>query len=298
MLKIISLLTIFLIAIIGCKHSTSKKITVKDQAELLHREIQLISKPQILITSSNTGAQYESFLKQNDITKVGFINDSQFLDKTKSFTCNLADLQKEIARAYPDPLEKGIAYIDLESPYLEYLMDKPVESAEFKKSQKLFLDILSIAKKERPNVKWGYYYLPFTTYWGRDRSFYEKHLKVKQIIEKSDVLFPSIYIFYNNVDFYIENNNYLKENTEEVIRIAAIYNKPVYPMIMTRYHPSNKVMGNEMINTVDFRDYVNTLFNTSYAQNKVDGVVLWNADDYAYRIREKKIMQEFVEVQQ
>lgn len=280
--------------LVYCQNNSKKVSSDKNQLkhQLADRSDQKV--PLILVTSGNNSEKFNNYIKNQSIKKVGFINDVQFLEKDKKYTFNMDDLRTEIKRAYPEPSQEGIAYIDIEAPYLEYLMNKPTNSLEFIKSHKLFLDVLQIAKKERPNVKWGYYYIPFTTYWGRDKKFYEKHNKIKQIIEESDVLFPSIYIFYNRLNFDIENLQYVEENTKEVIRVAQLYNKKVYPLVMSRYHPSNASIGNEIIEPENFENYVKTIFHTTYLNRQVDGVLLWNADDYAFRIKEKKLLQELV----
>ena len=290
MLKII--LNFCLVFLLFCctskvdKESTSKSFVDKNFAA------QKLDSIRILITSDNHNPPFNQYLQKNNIQKVGFVSDTQFLDPDKKFTLNAAMMDRDLQRAFPDKNAAGIAYIDLETPYLEYLMNSDINSMEFKKSKKLFLDVLLYAKKARPNVKWGYYYVPFTNYWGRTKEFYNKDERIKEIIQNSDVLFPSIYIFYNNVNFSLENKSYLEENTKEVIRIGKKYNKPVYPMIMSRYHPSNSKIGNELIEKDNIKFYINTILETRYNGKAIDGLMLWNADGYAHRIKEKKITAE------
>ncbi|KFF24547.1 hypothetical protein [Chryseobacterium vrystaatense] len=249
--------------------------------------------PDVLIASGNKSVEYKKFVSDNNIKLVSFVNDRQFLDEKIEFAFNPEYLREQVRLAYPDPKAKGMAYIDLEYPYLEYLMNEDVSSDNFKKSLKLFLGVLKFVKTERPDVKWGYYAIPFTSYWERKPDFFERHKKVQEIINNSDVLFPSIYIFYNNTDFDAENIDYLKDNTKEMIRIGKIYNKKVYPFIMSRYHPSTAKIGNGRISTENFRTYVSEMMKTDYKGKKVDGIVLWNFDDYSYRINEPKIHEEF-----
>ena len=94
------------------------------------------------------------------------------------------------------------------------------------------------------------------------------------------------------INFDIENLQYVEENTKEVIRVAQLYNKKVYPLVMSRYHPSNANIGNEIIEPKNFENYVKTVFQTTYLNQQVDGILLWNADDYAFRIKEKKLLKE------
>jgi hypothetical protein len=246
----------------------------------------------ILVYADSKTTAFNNFLTKNNIQKVGFVNDVQFLDPKTKFAFNQKLLDQELVRAYPNPQEEGLAYIDLEAPYLDFLMNSDINSSDYKQSKKLFLDVLSYVKKSRPNVKWGFYYVPFTTYWGRTDSFYNKDNRISEIIKNSDVLFPSIYIFYNKVNFILENKSYLEENTAEIIKIGQKYNKKVYPLIMSRYHPSNESLGYETIGETDFRFYLSTIRDTKYNGKTVDGIMLWNADGYSNRIQEPKLKQE------
>ncbi|SEV94421.1 Hyaluronidase [Chryseobacterium wanjuense] len=247
--------------------------------------------PQILICSDNKSKTFTDFINREKIQFVQFVNDGQFIDKKVPFTFSKDLLIKELERAYPDPNASGIAYIDIEVPYIDYLKED-VTTDNYKRSVKLFLDVLDFVKKQRPNVKWGYYGIPYTTYWGRDKKFYDQYKKLDPIIRKSDILFPSIYIFYNHVSFSMENEDYIEENAEEMIRIASIYNKKVYPFVMSRYHPSNASIGNQKINDSDFRTYITAISNAKYNNKHVDGIVLWNADGYSYRTSEPVLKKE------
>lgn len=250
------------------------------------------SEMKLLVYSDSNTPKLNEFLQKNNIQKVGFVGDHQFLDPKNKFTFSPTMMDQELRRAYPNQNEAGIAYIDLEAPYLEYLMSSDMNSAEFKKSKKLFLDVLAYVKKARPNVQWGFYYVPFTTYWDRTDSFYSKDERVSDIIKNSDVLFPSIYIFYNKMNFMLENESYIKENTREIIRIGQKYNKKVYPLIMSRYHPSSGKIAYETLNETDFRFYVSTLKNTKYNGKSVDGIMFWNADQYFYKTKENNVVAE------
>ncbi|ANF51545.1 hypothetical protein A0O34_13990 [Chryseobacterium glaciei] len=277
------LITVFLLACIG---NDKKQSFISSEVKNIQ------AKPQILICSDNKSKTFVDFINREKIQFVQFVNDGQFIDSKVPFTFSEDLLLKELQRAYPDPKSSGIAYIDIEYPYTDYLLKENITSSNYKKSVKLFLDVLSFVKKERPNVKWGYYGIPFTTYWGRDKKFYDQYKKVDEIIKKSDILFPSIYIFYNNVSFNLENKGYLKENTEEMLRIASLYNKKVYPFVMSRYHPSNKSIGNEQIDNSDYKTYISTIAKAEYKNKHIDGLVLWNADGYAYRVNEPVLKKE------
>lgn len=246
----------------------------------------------ILVYAESESQEVNTFIQRNNIQKVGFVGDTQFLDPNKKFAFSSAMMDQELQRAFPNKNEVGIAYIDLEAPYIEFLKDADSHSEEFKKSKKLFLDVLEYAQKARPNVKWGFYGIPFTSYWTKTESFYNKDNRIAEILNKSDVLFPSIYIFYNKMNFILENESFIKVNAEQMIRIGQKYHKPVYPLIMSRYHPSSKTLGYESLSETDFRFYVSTLKNTNYHGKYLDGIMYWNADRYFYKTKENKVVQE------
>lgn len=286
MLKFLINVIFISLTLTSCKYTGQKKSQDKQQKNTQNT-------PRVLICSGNNGSGFKNFLKDNHIESVKFINDAQFLDPNKPFTFNEKLLREEVNRSFPNKSDTGMAYIDIEAPYLEYLINEPPTSENFKKSLQLFLDVLTFVKNERPQAQIGYYYIPFTNYWDRSDKFYEKYKSIEKIIIKSDVLFPSIYIFYNNLNFNVENVNYLEDNTREMIKIARSYNKKVFPLIMSRYHPSNSSLGNERIDESDFRTYVNTIMKTRYNGFSIDGLILWNFDDYSYRTNEPKITKEF-----
>ena len=240
---------------------------------------------EILLLTDAESENIRRFTQDNSVQLIGFVNDAQFMRQDRLFSIDRAGLDAELQRAYPDKNAVGTAYIDLEAPYLDWLMHADVNSAEFKKSKQLFLDVLSYVKRERPNVKWGYYAIPFTDYWNRKPSFYAGNNRIAEIIRASDVLFPSIYIFYNYLSFKRENESYIRDNTRESIKTALKYGKPVYPMVMTRYHPSNAKVGDKSIAFDDFDFYVKTIAAETVAGKRVDGIALWNADGYFYRTK-------------
>lgn len=286
MLKFLINIILISLTLISCKYTGQKRTADKQQKSAGNI-------PKVLICSGNNSPGFKKFVKDNNIESVKFINDAQFMNPKNPFTFDQKLLREEVCRSFPDKNDKGMAYIDIEAPYLQYLLNEPPTSENFKKSVKLFVDVLKFVKNERPQAQVGYYYIPFTNYWDRSDKFYDKYKSIQEIIKNSDILFPSIYIFYNNVSFNLENVDYLEDNTEEVIKIAKLYDKKVYPLIMSRYHPSNANIGSERINDENFKTYVNTIMKTQYKGSKIDGLILWNFDDYSYRINDPKLTKEF-----
>lgn len=240
------------------------------------------------------GSLMEKFIAKNNITKIQYINDGQFLGK-EPYTFDSALLAAEIERAFPNPDGHGIAYIDLESPYIENLRDKDVNDESFQKSLKLFVDVIQFAKKMRPNAKWGYYAIPYTTYWDRIPGFYKKIKKIESLIKECDVFFPSLYIFYEDKDSIMtaENKKYVIENTKEIIKISKLYKKPALVFIWHRYHNSNLKVGNQFLPEKMFLIHIKQIINTTFGGQKVDGIVWWGSDNYSFRQKHKGVADEF-----
>ncbi len=240
------------------------------------------------------GPLLDDFINKNQITKLQYINDGQFLGDLP-FSFNPLLLTQEIERAVPNPDDKAVVYIDLESPYLDHLMNDDVQSDSFKKSLQLFIDVLQFSKKLRPNAKWGFYGLPFTTYWNRTSNFYLKTNKIESLINQCDLLFPSLYIFYEDSDkgFYLENKKYVIENTQQIIKISKHYKKPAYVFVWHRYHPSNEKNGNKLLPEKVFLTHIKRIINTTFESRKINGIVWWGSDNYSYRESHKGVSEEF-----
>ena len=249
--------------------------------------------PQLYLSLGEYGNLMEKFSKDNNIIKIQYLAEGQFLGK-EPYTFDPIKLKNDIERAVPSSSEAGIAYIDLET-YISEIRDKGTQIESFQKSIKLYIDVIQFAKRMRPNIKWGYYAIPHTTYWNRNADFYGKLKKIEPLIKECDILFPSLYIFYDEYDnaVTLENEKYVIENTKEMIKVGQYYKKPVIVFVWHRYHPSNKKFGMESLPEKVFLTHIERIATTSYQGKKVDGIVWWGADDYFFRQKEKGVAKEF-----
>lgn len=240
------------------------------------------------------GPLMEDFIKTEGITKVAYVNDGQFLGTTP-FSFNPELLTQEIERAVPNPEVASVVFIDLESPYLDYLMNEDVQSDSFQKSLQLFMEVIRLAKKMRPNTKWGFYGLPFTTYWNRTPDFYQKITKIEPLLQECDILFPSLYIFYEDSDknYYLENKKYAIENTQQIIKISKRLKKSAYVFVWHRYHPSNEKKGNTLLPEKVYLTHIKRIINATFEGRKIDGIVWWGSDNYSFREKHQGMFEEF-----
>ncbi len=251
-----------------------------------------LTKPKLYFSLSEYGERMENYIKANNLVKVGFVNDAQFFGK-EAYTFDPKLLLQEIERAVPNPNEKGIVFIDLEGEYLNAIMNMGTQIESFQKSMKLYIDVIKFAKKARPNIKWGYYAIPYTTYWNRTPDFYGKLKKIEPLIKECDVFFPSLYTFYEDKDLGLENEKFVIENTKEMIKVGQYYKKPVLVFVWHRYHPSNEKLAEESLPDKVFLTQIERIISTSFQGKKVDGIVWWGADDYSFRQNTKGVVKEF-----
>ena len=252
-----------------------------------------VNNVKLYLSLGEYGPAMEQYANDQKLIKVQYINEGQFLGK-EPYTFDPIKLKLIIDKSIPMPNSSGMAYIDLET-YLGEIRDKGTQIESFQKSIKLYIDVIKYAKKMRPNIKWGYYAIPHTTYWGRTPDFYGKQKKIEPLIKECDVLFPSLYIFYDEKDktVALENEKYVIENTREMIKVGQYYKKPVVVFVWHRYHPSNDKFGMESLPDKVFLTHIERIASTSYQGKKVDGIVWWGADDYFFRQKEKGVAKEF-----
>ena len=135
------------------------------------------------------------------------------------------------------------------------------------------ISIADWAHEANPDLTIGYYgVLPQREYWAlvlpnymraRLNKLQQRNDQFKALADHVDVLYPSLYTFYNKPE---EWKVYAKGMIEE----ARKYNKPAYAFIWPIYHPSNKALGGQFIGGDYWRLQLETIYELGY-----DGVVIW-----------------------
>jgi len=131
-----------------------------------------------------------------------------------------------------------------------------------------YIAVVDLMRDERPELDFGYYgTLPVRNYWapvgnnGMDE-WRKQNERLMQLADHVDVVFPSIYTFYENQDGW---ETYAKANIEQ----ARMYNKPVYPFLWPEYHPSNAALAGTDVTG----DYWSRQLEV--CKNFADGLVIW-----------------------
>ncbi|AYD47984.1 hypothetical protein [Arachidicoccus soli] len=233
-----------------------------------------------------------SFFKANNINVVTTV-DSRYFAPNPNGNIDFNLFAKSLNIWFPNSASKGIAALDWEGGSLQALHNSP-NTNSFKNALNQYIQLIKFAKKMRPNVKWGYYSIPFTTYWGRDSKWQQLNQNILPLLKECDILFPSLYVFYQQgSEDKAGNISYAQDNMMECLKLGVMINKPVLPYVWNRYHNSNKKIGLELIPINDFTAYIKAILNTSYLDEKAAGIVWWGADKYFYRVKSKALTNEF-----
>ena len=131
-------------------------------------------------------------------------------------------------------------------------------------------------KSAPPEQRVGYYsMLPIRDYWralkGKDhqkyRDWQEENDRLLPMAEAVDIVFPSIYTFYEDREGWL---TYAKAQIDETRRVAP--DKPIYAFLWPEYHPSNDSRAGEPLEAGYWR------VQLDFLREHADGVVIWTID--------------------
>lgn len=134
------------------------------------------------------------------------------------------------------------------------------------------MHIADLFHKDAPGVSFGFYGLmPERDYWRslaapndmRYRAWQQDNQRLSQLAKHVDVIFPSLYTFYDNVHDW---QRYALANIAEARR----YGKPVYVFLWPVYHDSNKQLAGKDIPGQFWDLQLHT------AGSAADAIVVWS----------------------
>lgn len=189
------------------------------------------------------------------------------LPRKDDFDLGLPDRGRVERVGMRSPEFGGITVLDIEH--------WPVEDRTFAQAAvDNYITVLDWFRKSAPpGQQVGYYsMLPIRDYWralkGEDHRKYqawqEQNDRLKPLANEVDILFPSIYTFYDDQEGW---RAYAKAQIDESRRIAP--GKPVYAFLWPEYHPSNDKRAGDAIEP----DYWRTQLD--FLREHADGVVIW-----------------------
>jgi glycosyl hydrolase family 56 (putative hyaluronidase) len=238
----------------------------------------------LYIGTEDLGPGIKAFLNQNNIQHVYSFNvigdDLSQVDRNK--------ISAAIIKQLPDQSSDGIGVLDWEGAAFNQL--KNGNNATLQD----FITLLNWAKKLRPKVKWGFYNIPFSTYYHRDADWRQSCSNIMPLLQLCDVFCPSLYTPYKNgTNSPDDNESYARDVVYEALSLAGGTGKPVLPFIWHRYHVSNRKDGLKLIPYSEFNKYLITILKTSYNGQRVAGVIWWSSESYYFKLNGQNMTDEF-----
>jgi hypothetical protein len=249
---------------------------------------------ELLICMSALSTRANKLIAKNKVGNVRLINMG-FVDVNNMAIVDEQRLKSQILALFPTKTEKKFGMFDWEGLALESLVNLPESSPEYKRVFGEFIKAYRIAKKLRPNVKFGFYGLPFAAYWTRDKNWRSTNFKLVPLFREFDVIFPCIY------DFYLDSNPfagkaldslYVSENVELALELASLVKKPLYPVINHRWQSSDEKCFQCLIPLDEFISHANSALAANFKGTKVNGLVWWGEDRYFYGAKDKMLVKE------
>lgn len=199
------------------------------------------------------------------------------IDPKKNGTIDMSSVEKFLVQLFPSVDDEGILCVDLENRIFHNIKDNELSSPIYKKAINEFTGLIKFIKQKRPQLKVGIYGMPFTEYYD-SQSRRNIQQKLDPLLKLTDMLFPSLYIFFPEKQKGLNSNiNYLDKNLANAFDYGDRLNKPVIPFIWYLVHPTNKRFGYQVIPKKEMNAYVTHISNyRSKSNNKVAGLVWWD----------------------
>jgi hypothetical protein len=170
-----------------------------------------------------------------------------------------------IKRQNPD-----VVVLDVEESDWKFTTD--LSSAQITDRINKYKKLISVFRTHLPNTKIGLYLALPQRNWlavcgdpgkraARYTAWHNLNLKLKPLGSAVDIIFPSVYAFYDDAKSISCYPAYAKANIKE----ARIYGKPVWAFVWMKYHSNGRWVS---------RSAFRTHLETAYAA--ADGLVVWS----------------------
>ncbi len=204
-----------------------------------------------------------------------------------------AKFRANLKRVVPD-VPGVLALLDFEGRWMKFLEIDDTSSEEFVMGESEYLNLLRIAREERPRAKWSVYGIPTMRYFGAStrgttiawnkatpesrKKAMDKGRRAQRIIDACDWVAPTIY------DPYLDSKNSTNRKAGQAhvfdkvsLAVEMARGKPVMPLVWHRVHDTNKSDG---LTLLPVEEFIDGQIKPALAAGAV-GVVWWGADSIA-----------------
>lgn len=247
--------------------------------------------PRLYIAISGLGNKANSYIQgQENISIAKIIGQSSIVAKN-SLNVDSNSLINIIRKIYPDKNAAGVCILDWEGEALDILTNNHADNSDYQKIAVQFKKAVSIAKGERPNVKWGIYGLPFRTVSANDK-WQRQCYQLRDLLKYVDIICPSLYMVYSEqVVSRSYNEKYIENNLRIALELGQELNKPVLPFVWPRWQGKGPSFMT-LVPMDAFSAYIEKIMGSSVNGNKPSGVVFWDGEVYYYKQQQKQMIKE------
>lgn len=221
--------------------------------------------------------------------KEAILLDARYIDPDKTGKIDSLSLVKAINQYFPDKYGNGIGLLDLEDENYEALKSDNGKNITFENGLSQMIRLVTIAKKERPNVRWSLYNIPFSTYYDKTENWFQQAKRLKSLFEIIDILTPALYDFYPDTTRFTDDRTYVVENLKIALAAGKQYNKPVMPYIWHRWHDGNLKDGLKLIDAAEFKKHISLICKTNVDGVQVSGLIWFGAQSYFHKVKPELI---------
>lgn len=148
------------------------------------------------------------------------------------------------------------------------------------------LDTLHFARSLRPNARWGFYGIPYRSYYDAQdptaAAVYGSHLahELGWLYETQDAFYPDVYSLYLTQELGQQSQAYRDDTISFVNYVTyniqwamdAARGKPVYPLVWMRYHENAGPFAGQPVNATNMQFPIRLA-----RQMSANGVVIWDS---------------------
>jgi hypothetical protein len=229
--------------------------------------------------------------KADGLNRVVLINQRN-IDNLIPWTLDNEVLKNFVNTRIKNPKDNALIVLDWEGEVMDAVIGGRTKNPVlYDRVAKLMIAAYQTVKTMRPRATIGYYGYPIRNYHSRNEKWRAKNEGLDELFSNFDALFPSLYDFYHDDESATRKARdigYVNDNTTEAIRMGDCINKPVYPFIWHRYHPSNKKRGWQPIPVDEFREHLKSMLSATVNDHRVDGLVWWGSDWSQFAARNKR----------
>lgn len=215
-------------------------------------------------------------------SEVGFKNyemiSRRHIDPKRNNKTDYNSVKKYLQKHFPEKEAEGTLVIDLENKFFKGLKENKKSSKNFEKSKNEFINLIEFIRDERPCLIIGVYGMPFRIH-KKSQKVRNENKKLDPILELTDILFPSIYVFnpakQKGTDY---NLNYFEINLNTALEYGERLGKPVVPFVWYLVHESNKKYGLEAIEKDEMAEYLQFILNYEAHGEVVAGIAWWEGN--------------------